>query len=284
MKINKVYNEDIFDEIRAADNRALATGMGRAPFEILAPLYVRANAFNVDLDAPISRICRLDHLIEDLERGTLTHIRASASIWNDPLENPLFDVGYPDPISGGSIDLNPIVGSFYALCWTKETTENMQAWNAFAKTPNYVRLTTTPRKLLERLMRREDEYYMFHHYIGGVSYRSPTDIETWRDSTDYPDHLDSLGHGIITSLTVIREGFQSEQEVRLLYSHMPDSSDWVKNNVPADESLAKIPFDWGGLVDGVILCPRMTKSEATEASKRIAAAGITCAVVQSRFS
>ncbi len=279
-----MWNQDVIDEICAADSRAVSSGLDRVPFEVLQPMYVRANAFDVELDTPISRICRLDYLLDDVANGALTYVRALASIWKDPLENPLLSMLYVDPVTGGPIDLVRLVGDSYALCWTKESTETELAWLTFAKTQEYVRISTTPRKLLNRLMREEDNTYMFHHHIGEVRYRSVADIEHWRCTSSYESHLDTFGQGLIASLTILRETFKVEQEVRLLYSHMPEAGGWIESNVVADESLAKVPFDWAGVVDSIVLCPGMAATYAAKARKDIASVGIASPIMNSIFS
>jgi len=273
-------NEKVIEEIRIADSGAVSAGLTGAPFDVLQPLYMRANSFDVDLDTPISRICRLDYLLDDVRKGLLTHVRALASIWKDPLENPLYTMRYFDSVTGGSIDLTKLVGESYALCWT-EGLESEQAWQTFARSLEYVRISTTPRRLLEGLMHEEDRGYMFHHHIGAVRYRSVADIEHWRRTSNYEAHLDSLGQALIASLTVLREQFMMEQEVRLLYSHMPETGGWIESNVVADETLARVPFKWTDVLGSIVLCPGMDPAFAADARHDIAAVGIVAPVMNS---
>lgn len=273
-------NEKVIEEIRIADSGAVSAGLDGAPFDVLQPLYMRANAFDVELDTPISRICRLEYLLDDVRKGLLTHVRALASIWKDPLENPLYTMRYADSLTGGSIDLTKLVGESYALCWT-EGPESEQAWQTFARSLEYVRITTTPRRLLEGLMHEEDSGYMFHHHIGAVRYRSVADIEHWRRTSNYEEHLDSLGQALIASLTVLREQFMMEQEVRLLYSHMPEAGGWIESHVVADETLARVPFKWTDVLDSIVLCPGMDPAFAADARYDIAAVGIVAPVMNS---
>ncbi len=273
-------NEKVIEEIRIADSGAVSAGLDGAPFDVLQPLYMRANSFDVELDTPISRICRLDYLLDDVAKGILTHVRALASIWKDPLENPLYTMRYPDPVTGEPIDLAKLVGESYALCWT-EGPESELAWQTFATSPEYVRISTTPRRLLEGLMHEEDSGYMFHHHIGAVRYRSVADIEHWRRTSNYEEHLDSLGQALIASLTVLREQFMMEQEVRLLYSHMPEAGGWIASNVVADEALARVPFKWADVLDSIVLCPAMDPAFAANARNDIAAVGIVASVMHS---
>ncbi len=273
-------NEKIIEEIRIADCGAVSAGLDGAPFDVLQPLYMRANAFDVDLDTSISRICRLDYLLDDVRKGVLTHVKALASIWKDPLENPLYTMRYSDPVTGASIDLSKLVGESYALCWT-EGLESELAWQTFATSSQYVCISTTPRRLLEGLMHEEDRGYMFHHHIGAVRYRSVADIEHWRRAPNYDQHLDSLGQALIASLTVLREQVTMEQEVRLLYSHMPEAGGWIESHVVADDILAKVPFKWTDVIDSVVLSPGVDATFADHARHDIAAVGIVAPVKNS---
>jgi hypothetical protein len=56
-----------------------------------------------------------------------------------------------------------------------------------------------------------------------------------------------------------------EQEVRLLYSHMPEVGGWIESHVVADETLARVPFKWADVLDSIVLCPGMDPAFAADA-------------------
>src|SRR5580658_3222775 len=80
--------------------------------------YQRRNAFGLDPDKAIHRIFQKEFLTKDISEGCLTLPKASASIWCDPLENPLAEIQELDLVTGSNIHLGALVGSLYALCWT----------------------------------------------------------------------------------------------------------------------------------------------------------------------
>lgn len=270
-------NEEIASQIRRADFQ------GKSKEEI-KPLYAELNSFDIELDRPIFRIFQLNYLKQDIGNNQLTHIKASPKTWGDPFENPLLNFEYIDKPNSEPYTLNGIVGNLFALSWTKDNIEKKDRWDDFSHGQPSVRIKTTPRRLLERVMHIEDTYFMLHHYIGGVQYLSGKNIKKWRRNTPVVEHLDSLGQGIVLSLMALRTKFSDEEEIRLVYTHIPnDAMPWISTNVQFVGDLCKHPFSWKEIIDEIIVGPNVPDGGEKEIREFMSAHGIVCHIKNSIF-
>jgi|SRR5882757_4016723 len=84
--------------------------------EIMYRQYLLRNSFGLSQTKTIHRIIRKDFFDRDRAEGLITFPKAAASVWKDPLENPLADVEGYDKVTGLPIQLGALVKSFYGLC------------------------------------------------------------------------------------------------------------------------------------------------------------------------
>jgi hypothetical protein len=267
-------NLDIVKKVREADLQ------GKSKFEN-KELYIQQNAFDVDLDTPIFRIMEIEHLISDLKSSVLTHVKACKETWEDEYENPLLQECFKEDETGENLTLAGIVDDFYGLSWTKDKNESQEAWQYFSYGKPAVRIKSTPRKLMSRLMNNEDQFFMLHHYIGKVEYHSQDEIINYFSKTHYSHHLDSLGQGAALSLMALRNQFSSEQEIRLLYSYDPNSNDWVRDNILQNGYLCPVPFNWHEAVDEITFSPTTTECEKLKLNTILKQHSVNCTVQNS---
>ena len=267
---------DIVKKIQQADFQ------GKTKFEN-KELYIEQNAFDVHLDTPIFRIMEIEHLISDLNSGVLTHLKACKETWGDEYENPLLQVCFKEDETGENLTLSGIVDDFYGLCWTEDKNESQEAWLYFSYGKPAVRIKSTPRKLLSKLMNNDDPFFMLHHYVGKVKYHSQDEIINYFTKTHYSHHLDSLGQGAALSLMSLRNKFSSEREVRLLYSYQPSSSEWVNSNISQNGYLCAVPFKWHEAVDEVTFSPTTTECEKSKLKAILQEHSVNCSVQNSNL-
>ncbi|MFB1056745.1 hypothetical protein [Vibrio diabolicus] len=272
-------NLDIVQKIREADFQGQSK-------QQMKPLYIEQNAFDVDLDTPIYRVMELQHLYADVSNNVLTHVKACKETWGDDYENPLLQVEYTEEVTGEKLTLAGIVDDFYGLSWTYDDVERSSNWQAFSYGREAVRIKSTPRKLLNALMSLDDNFFMLHHYIGKVNYYDADDLVQYFKQTHYEHHLDSLGQGAVLSLMALRNCFESEQEVRLLYSYDPSSNDWVAQNVakPQGLPLCRVPINWAQILDEVVLAPGLEDSTLSSIRQFLSTRTIKCLVKSSALS
>jgi hypothetical protein len=212
-------NRTILDEIRIADMRG-------APPSEMKKLYAELCAIGLDLKQPIHRIFQLNHLREDLERGCLTHVRVSPETWHDPYENPLLNREFREK-AGEIISVKELLNSFFGICWTVNCQESLKHWRVFSHGNLSVRVSTTVGKLLAGVMNLENQFYMLSHFLGKVNYHAQSDIDRWLQDANYKDFPDPLGHKFASTLLMLRQCFDDEDEARLLYWHTPKGNEWV---------------------------------------------------------
>jgi hypothetical protein len=216
--------------------------------------YQRRNAFGLAPDKEIHRIFQKDFLDKDISDGCLTLPKASASIWNDPLENPLADVQNVDLMTGSNIHLGALVSSFYALCWTDRSAPRPSDWSSFSHGKKAVRVGTTVGKLMDHMMCAADPCYMHRAWLIEVDYEDPALIQAMKDPHEVYRRMESQGGLLALSAAVVRSQFSTEDEVRFLFdaSIQPSLRGLVMSTNP---SLVRIPFEWKGFIDNQICGP-----------------------------
>lgn len=105
--------------------------------------------------------------------------------------------------------------SFFAQCWTREAFSEAM-WGIYANVPGekYLRVRSTPRKLLTSITKAHEKDHKLSCYIGLVKYRKHKFFE---------DYVKNFGifqvniERIISSILIKRFAFKHEKEVRLVY-------------------------------------------------------------------
>jgi hypothetical protein len=241
--------ENSQEEIRRLDFNGYSIGSTS-----MVRAYKRRNSFGVCGDEIIHRICQEDYLDKDISDGYLTLPKASASIWNDPLENPLAEVQDLDLVTGSTIHLGALVSSFYALCWTHRSAPTSSDWFNFSHGKKAIRISTTVEKLMDRIMHPADPCYMHRAWLIGVSYQDPVIIQAMQNPQGVYERMDSQGARLALSAAVVRSKFSTEAEIRLLFdaSIQPQLLDSIILSAP---DLLRIPFDWNGFIDNRVCGP-----------------------------
>lgn len=265
------FNEDIVQKIAQADSRG-------ASLDEMKELYVQRNVFGIDLDTPVYRIIELQYFREDLEEQCLTYTRIDKSNWGDSSENPLLERAFRDDVTGGPLTLG-VVDAIYGSCWSATALDTPSEWAIFSRRNPSVRVQSTPRRLLNAAMSKDNQFYMLHHFIGKMEYAPDAEIEAYFSDQNWGKHLDSLGQGIAASFLRLSDNLADENEVRLLYDHSND--EWPKANVRLLDRFAKVPFDWLSAVDGVVVGPFVPDGGEAIVRHELQSFGIDCSVSSS---
>jgi hypothetical protein len=272
-----MLNKDINREIQRANFQ------GKLKEEI-KPIYIRRNAFGVSVDSDVYRIFQAHHFLEDIRKSEISLVNIHPLVFGDPYENPLLDKPFRDG-SGELLTLNGIVENYYGLSWTEEETDEEWRWKSFTHGKHGVRVKVSLLKLLNEINNVEDNFFMLHYFVGKVIYHDASEIDDWVTNSHYIDFLDSLGQISALSLTKLRDDFEDEKEIRILYSYMPNDNDFVKNRVKLSKIalniVCKHPFNWNGIVEEVLVDPRMSKQEFESYKTDLNNSGISCDIRRS---
>ncbi|MYM92662.1 hypothetical protein [Duganella vulcania] len=263
-----------------------AEAAGAAPaFSTLQPLYAEKNTNGVDLSQRIARLCDVEHLCADIAASRFTLANINPLVWNDDLENALREATFPDRVTGGQIEIRSLMDSYYGSCWTDQP-ESQFAWDTFGVAPTKVRIESTVGRVLAALMHPNDPYFGLHLYAGLVEYRRDTELAKWVSTVKLDGLLDSEGRSLALALSVVRDDFQQESEVRIIYSHHEEDS-WVQANVTLaphldnDKGFARIPCSWSGLIDSITVRSNMPATAKARLTSTLASAGLSVPIVDS---
>lgn len=266
------FNADIVGEIIQADCRG-------ASDKEMKDLYIQRNVFDIDLDAPVYRIMESQYFREDVSEKCLTYTKIDKSNWGDSSENPLLNRKFKDGVTGAALTLNGVVAAVYGSCWSATALDTLSEWAIFSRRNPSVRVQSTPRKLLNAAMSRDNKFYMLQHAIGKMCYATDVEIDAYFSDPNWEKHLDSLGQGIAASFLRLSENLSSEDEVRLLYDHYTEA--WPKANVRIAGLFAKVPFDWPVAIDGVVVGPFVPDGGEALIRGEMQNFGINCTVSSS---
>ena len=140
----------------------------------------------------IYRVFQKDFLEKDIWVN-LTLPKASASVWNDPLENPLSTVYDVDIVTGLNIHIGSLVSSLHALCWTHRAAPRLSDWTNFSHGKESMRITSTVGKLMDRMMRVSAKCYMHRSWLIEVDYKDPSVIQQMKNPKEVYRRIDSQG-------------------------------------------------------------------------------------------
>lgn len=225
------------------------------------------NYINIDdslLDKPVYRIMSMKRLLEALKQKQLSLVKPK--LWDDPFENALLASAFE--FSNGERATFSAKDAVYGQCWTLHR-ETDAMWRIYSAQKDGVRVTSTPRKLLEALNKMEPEFFNVRCFLGKVTYMKKTDL---LDKLGNIQLLNTNGSGFAESLLYKRNEFRHESEVRLIYSGRDDDckDDFFPFTIDPNDLFEKVMFD-----------PRMEATQVVENKKKIRAHGFSGRVTQS---
>jgi len=225
------------------------------------------NYINIDeslLDKPVFRVMPTSRLMQILRANQLTLVKPKK--WDDPFENALLSSAFEFP-DGEQVTFSA-KDSVYGQCWTLHR-ETDAMWRIYSHDKDGVRVTSTPRKLLEALNATEPEYSNVRCYIGKVTYLKKTAL---LERLGKIKLINTNGSGFAESLLFKRSEFRHENEVRLIYCGRDGN---------CENDLFHIPINPNDLFDKFMFDPRMDVAKAKEFRQQIRAHGYRGRITQS---
>lgn len=265
------------EAIREADMRG-------NPIAGIQHLYIEQNCFGLDPDSSIHRVMEVKYLLEDVQSARLTHPRAGGETWGDPNENPLLKHSFTgnEGENHGAV-FSHIAKDIYAQCWTVDEHESADAWARFSRGNECVRVSSTPRKILSRLMNTISPFYGLSHFFGRILYTGQGS-DQWLAGAEIKDLLDPLGQALVLSTHILPDAYREEKEARLIYfehSSYTQNSDHVLADASSGILLRRIAFDWQDAIDELILGPSFTSETKTKIERLFAEKNIKCPIKHS---
>lgn len=250
----------------------------------LQHLYIEQNCFELAPDSSVHRVMEVKYLLEDVQSARLTHPRAGGETWGDPNENPLLKHSFTGNAGEdhGAV-FSRIAKDIYAQCWTVDEHESADAWAKFSRGNECVRVSSTPRKILSRLMNTISPFYGLSHFFGRILYTGQGS-DQWLAGAEIKDLLDPLGQALVLSTHILPDAYREEKEARLIYfehSSYIQNSDHVLADTSSGILLRRIAFDWQDAIDELILGPSVTSETKTKIERLFAEKNIKCPIKHS---
>jgi hypothetical protein len=167
-------------------------------------------------DTPLWRVTKFDYVLDML--NTRTNVLVKPFLWEDPFENFLGNsVGrLPD---GTLLALRGIYGAFYGQCWTSASSETDATSRIYAPDKNRgVRIRVSAGKLFDTIFDKSDRTAGVRAFLAPVRYLTEANLVKEFTANGTSLTLDPSGLGQARALSLKREAFTHEHEVRLLYS------------------------------------------------------------------
>jgi len=218
-----------------------------------------------EIDKPIYRIISFEHLIElfEFNRNTLLNPEK----WEDKHENIFLN----STIEISGLQLKSELGkSMYCQCWSF-TKESDTMWRAYSPLKNSVKISTTPRKLLQGLFQIDNNIQKV--FVGKVKYLTTSKLETLFKENAKDWIFEQGGLGKSKTLLYKRYPFKNENEVRLIYNTFANF----------ERLVLKYECDPNYLVDSIVFDPRIDYSDFKAKKIKLLELGIKKRIVKSNL-
>lgn len=168
------------------------------------------NMTEKELDGPIYRIMKEEHVIRLFieRRNVLSQIHN----WKDKFEN--FQMAMGGVLNGERFEFT-FRNDFVGQCWTKHALSEAM-WGIYANdaSKRFLRIKSTPRKLLTALAKAHPMMPQDTCFLGKVLYKTEKGLRSFLDDAGQKS-MSTVGFA--HALLLKRRAFQHENEVRVLY-------------------------------------------------------------------
>lgn len=163
-----------------------------------------------ELDKPIYRIMKQEHVISLFAEKT--NVLSQVHNWKDKFEN--FQLSLGGVLDGERFEFG-FKNDFVGQCWTRDYLSEAM-WGIYASDPSqrFLRIRSTPRKLLAALAGAHPTMPQDTCFLGKVSYRKEKELKAFLgDGGPLSISAVEFAHNLLLK----RYAFKHESEVRLLY-------------------------------------------------------------------
>ena len=174
------------------------------------PIRCNLNQTEEDLDQYIYRIMPEDYVVSLFreQENVLSQVRN----WKDKFEN--FQLKLGGILNGEAFEYG-FRDDFVGQCWTRENLSEAM-WGIYANDTQrrFLRIRSTPRKLITALIQQHPEMPQSTCFIGKVLYKGQKDLKAYLHNGGVLN-FDTMSFA--KSLLLKRRSFKHEAEVRLIY-------------------------------------------------------------------
>lgn len=192
-----------------------------------------------ELDQHVYRIMSQEYVVSLFTDKA--NVLSQVHNWKDKFEN--FQLNLGGILDGKRFDYG-FKDDFVGQCWTRHSLSEAM-WGIYANdsSKRYLRIRSTPRKLLTALVATHPEMPHDTCFLGKVDYKSEKDLKIYLKNQG---RLELSARRFAQSLLFKRRAFQHESEVRLLYfgdKGMFDDRGLYRYSVDPHEMITQIMAD-----------------------------------------
>ncbi|MFD2653895.1 hypothetical protein [Brucella rhizosphaerae] len=168
------------------------------------------NLTDSELDRPIYRIMKQEHVISLFKDKK--NVLSQVHNWKDKFEN--FQLALGGVLDGKRFEFS-FKNDFVGQCWTRDYLSEAM-WGIYANDRNqrFLRIRSTPRKLLAALADAHAVMPQDTCFLGKVAYHTEAELKAYVSARG---RLSISAVGFARNLLLKRSAFKHESEVRLLY-------------------------------------------------------------------
>ena len=168
------------------------------------------NLSDSELDQYVYRIMKQEYVLAMFSQNQ--NVLSQMSNWKDQFENFQLRLG---GILNGESFVYGFKNDFVGQCWTRDGYSEAM-WGIYANNPDerYLRIRSTPRKLLQGLVDQHPLMPQDTCFVGAVEYKRESELRAFAQNNNT---LELSPERFARSLLLKRRAFRHEREVRLLF-------------------------------------------------------------------
>ena len=212
------------------------------------------NLTDAELDKPIYRIMKEDHVIQFFKerRNVLSQVHN----WKDKFEN--FQMALGGVLDGLRFEYD-FKSDLVGQCWTRHALSEAM-WGIYANDASlrYLRIRSTPRKLLTAFVKAHPKMPQDTCFLGKVQYKTERGL---KDFLGDGSQISVSAVRLARALLLKRNAFKHENEVRILYFGKAADCD--------DRGLYRYEIDPHDMVTQIMADPNRTRANWTKDKARL---------------
>ena len=225
------------------------------------------NLTDKEIDLPIHRVITIQRLFQ-LFHDKL-NVLVNPKKWDDPFENYMMNSVIQFK-SGIKVSIG-FKENLYGQCWTR-TRESDAMWRIYSPDKNGVRISSTPRKLLNDLKEISVNSKNIDCFIGKVKYYSTPKLKKLLQENSHW-LIDETGVGPAQTLLFKRLALKHENEVRLIYNSFGRFN----------KDMMKYEAEPLKFIDDIVFDPRISYAEFSKHKEQLLKLDFKKRIVKSIF-
>lgn len=220
--------------------------------------FIDCNTIDIDLDIPIYRIVSFEELRKIFKKSSLSLSKPSS--WEDESELFLFNnIGITE--NNESVSFNYLKNRLYCTCWSQKD-ESAALWKIYAskKTSKYVKIKSTPRKIMKYFYDVNTSAHYWTYFCGKVRYVETKNMNEILSNNLIDYFMPESFSKAIYSLFFKKAAFDYENEIRFVFiaqSDVPEDKLSV-NKWDVSKKYFYFKIDINDIIEEIVFHPQIS--------------------------